>query len=175
MKTISDEYRAANAHEHDKADGYGVRGFKHLDKVLSCAQRFGAASVLDYGCGQGTLADRAKRVSAVPFACYDPAVKRFSAEPKPADLVVCTDVLEHIEPLYLGEVLEHLQLLAVKGLYLQIACRPAKRILDDGRNAHLIIQQPRFWFDTVSQYFEILEYRAEPNHAVLIIARPGGV
>lgn len=174
MKTISDEYRALNRREHEAADGYGIRGHLHLKHVLHLAERSKSTSVLDYGCGQATLAKHARRVSEIPFACYDPAIPEYAADPEPADLVSCTDVLEHIEPLYLGSVLEHIATLAQRAVYLQIACRPAKRVLSDGRNAHLIVREPHQWFDMIREHFEIIEYKAAPGHSVIIIGRKLG-
>lgn len=171
---ISEQYRAENARQHTESTGYGERGFKHLGEVLHFAGQIGAQSVLDYGCGKGTLAAHARRVSPLSFANYDPAIPAFAAEPAPADLVVCTDVLEHIEPLCLADVLDHLASLTVKGFYFQIACREAKRILGDGRNAHLLVRDPMFWFENVRQRFDILHFKAQPGHAVVIAGLPIG-
>jgi hypothetical protein len=69
----------------------------------------------------------------------------FAREPEPHDLVVCSDVLEHIEPDCLGDVLRHLYDLTKKALFVDVACRPAKKVLADGRNAHLIQRDPSAW------------------------------
>lgn len=171
MKTISEQYREQNALAHQANDGYGARGYKHLKAVLRVAERLDATSALDYGCGQGTLGAHAKRMTDIPFASYDPAVPQFAADPEPADLVVCTDVMEHVEPAYLHNVLDHIMQLARKGVYFEIACREALRTLPDGRNAHILIQPPEFWFQAISQYFTVLEYLAAPGHSVVIVAR----
>lgn len=171
---ISEQYRAENNRQHTESTGYGENGFRHLQNVLATAGRFGCESVLDYGCGKGTLAAHAKRISPLPFANYDPAIPDFAAEPKPADLVVCTDVLEHIEPICLQDVLQHLASLGNIGFYFQIACRPAKRILSDGRNAHLLIREPYFWLDNVRNHFDVTDFRAIPEHSVVIAGRAYG-
>lgn len=174
MKLISDEYRALNAHEHNCQNGYGIQGYKHLPQVLKLAERMQAQSVLDYGCGQATLSKHARRVSPLEFRNYDPAIAEFSALPEPADIVVCTDVLEHVEPACLAEVLGHIASLANKAAYLEIACRPAKRVLSDGRNAHINVRDGEFWLYTIRNYMDVLEYRAVPRHSVLIIGVTGG-
>lgn len=172
---ISEQYRSENHKQHTESTGYGERGYKHLQDVLHFAAKIGAQSVLDYGCGKGSLAAHAKRVSPLPFANYDPAIPAFAAEPVPADLVVCTDVLEHIEPLCLADVLEHLASLTVKGFYFQIACRPAKRVLSDGRNAHLLVKDPYFWWESLRLHFDITDFRAQPGHAVVVAGTRIGV
>lgn len=165
---ISDQYRAENARQHTESQGYGERGYKHLQDVLHMLRQHQCLSALDYGCGKGSLSHHARRVSEVPIANYDPSIPEFAADPAPADLVVCTDVLEHIEPLCLQDVLQHLAELTQKVFYFQIACRPAKRILSDGRNAHLLVREPYFWLDTLRHHFDITDFRALPGHSVVI-------
>lgn len=174
MELISDEYRALNARAHEDNNGYGVSGHRHHKVVLALLERFGCASMLDYGCGQASLGKMIKRLSPVAVANYDPAVPEYNKHPEPADLVVCTDVMEHVEPLYLTRVLEDLTRLTNKAIFFEIACRPAKRILADGRNAHILQQPGPFWYETLRWHFDILEYRAQPNHSVQLVCVPKG-
>lgn len=174
MSVITEQYAKENAYQHSRNDGYGERGYKHLDDILHVIRREGCATALDYGCGKATLAKRAKRVCEATFANYDPAIPEFAAAPSPADLVVCTDVLEHVEPLCLHDVLAHMQELAQKAVYLQIATRPALRILSDGRNAHLLVREPYFWFDNLRQFFDITDMRVMPGHSVVFVCKPLG-
>ena len=174
MPLITDGYRDLNRRAHLAADGYGVQGYKYLQPILALAERVGAQSILDYGCGQGTLAAYAKRMSPLPVHNYDPAIPEWAGEPSPADVVVCTDVLEHIEPLCLPEVMEHLAFLTNKAAYFIIACRPAKRVLDDGRNAHLIVREPAFWFNTLSEHFDVVEFKATRGVYCFAIVEPKG-
>lgn len=174
MELISEEYRALNAREHEANNGYGVNGHRHLKTVLNLVDRFGAATVLDYGCGQANLSKHAKRVSPALFINYDPAVPLYSALPAPADVVACTDVLEHVEPLNLSFVLEHIASLTNKAAFFEIACRPAKRVLSDGRNAHINLHDGLFWFDTLRWYFDIVEMHAQPKHSVQLVCVPRG-
>lgn len=172
---ISEQYRKENHRQHTETQGYGERGYKHLDDVLHVLRRNQCTSALDYGCGKGSLSKHARRVCEVPIANYDPAVPEFAAEPVSADLIICTDVLEHVEPLSLNDVLQHMHSLCDKAFYFQIACRPAKRTLSDGRNAHLLVQPPYFWLDTLRRFFDITEFKALPGHSVVVYGRPLGV
>lgn len=171
---ISDQYRAENTKQHTESTGYGEKGYKHLDDVIYVLRREKCTSALDYGCGKGTLSRHAKRVCEVPIVNYDPAVPEFSAHPQPADLVICTDVLEHIEPLCLQEVLQDLAQLTQSAFYFQIATRPAKRVLSDGRNAHLMIREPYFWLDTLRLHFDVTEFRVNPGHSIVVSGKPYG-
>ena len=91
---ISAEYRALNRTLHQTNLAYGVGGSKHVETILKLANQIGTKSVLDYGCGKSLLAKN------LPFPIweYDPAVPGKEESPRAADLVICTDVLEHIEP-----------------------------------------------------------------------------
>jgi uncharacterized Rossmann fold enzyme len=90
---ISDEMRELNARLHRDNLAYGVGGGKHAGTVLKLADSIKTTSVLDYASGKGYLA------KAIPFPIweYDPAIPGKQESPRPADLVVCTDVLEHVE------------------------------------------------------------------------------
>lgn len=176
MQLITEQYRDLNAREHQAQNGYGVNGQRHLQTVIKLAEGLQCTTALDYGCGQASLSKAAKRVSTVKFQNYDPAIEEYAALPEPADLVVCTDVLEHVEPECLYAVLQHIDQLTLKVAYLEIACRPAKRVLADGRNAHINQQSGSWWLDAVLSItgFDVREYRANPGHSVVMVCQPGG-
>ena len=139
---ISAEYRQLNAQLHRENMAYGVGGEKHAEQVLKLTKVLKTKDVLDYGCGKGRLA------KGLPFHIqeYDPAVPGKEESPKPADIVVCTDVLEHIEPEKLGDVLRDLKRCTRLVGYFTIHMGPASKTLPDGRNTHLI-QRPRKWWE----------------------------
>jgi hypothetical protein len=144
---LSPEYAAMLAHMH-QGQCWGADGHKHAAVVRELISQVAAVTVLDYGCGRGELA---KVLSPQRVSEYDPGIAGKDGMPKPCDLVVCTDVLEHIEPDRLGNVLDHLTVLAGKALYLVIATRPAQAVLPDGRNAHLIVRDAAFWLDKLKE------------------------
>lgn len=144
----SPEYRALLRHEHETTS-WGKAGASHADTVREWAARVGATSVLDYGCGGATLKKPLTQTSGLfvfDVQEYDPGIPGKTQMPRPADLVVCTDVLEHVEPDKLDAVLKHLRVLALRGAFFVIAPGPDKKhTLADGRNAHLIIKPPDWW------------------------------
>ena len=163
---ITEEYRKMNEALHSSRPTYGASGKRWAHKVISIGYR----DVLDYGCGKGTLA------KALPFKIkeYDPAVPGKETLPKPAEFVVCTDVLEHIEPDQIDSVLHHLRTLTLeKGLFV-IATREAHKVLPDGRNAHLIIQPFEWWKEKLQLAgFEIeeVEEDASQDGEFMVIVR----
>jgi hypothetical protein len=76
--------------------------------------------------------------------------------PEPADLVVCRDVMEHVEGDCIDAVLVHIARLALRAAVFAIACHPAHQSLPDGRNTHCSIHPPEWWRERLQQHFELL-------------------
>jgi hypothetical protein len=146
---ISAPYLEMQRTLHAAPRGYGGRGDKWAGVVLQVALKYRATSILDYGCGQGSLARvlRSQDLGAIRVDEYDPAIPGKDGMPEFADLVVCTDVLEHIEPDRLDAVLAHLRMLTRKAVFAVISTKGTNKVLSDGRNAHLIIQPGGWWKD----------------------------
>lgn len=119
---ISERYLSLNKDLHDQGS-YGRKGDKWTARVKQLLDQFKPDTVLDYGCGQGALSRSLDR----HIAEYDPAIEGKNSLPAPADLVICTDVLEHIEPELLDNVLDHLKKVTHMALFAVICTRPAKK------------------------------------------------
>lgn len=152
-RLISWDYLCQQRELHGREEFYGAKGYKWAGPVLALITEIGATSVLDYGCGSGTLARklRAQHLPWLRIAEYDPAIPGKDGYPSFADLVTCTDVLEHVERDRLPFVLTHLQGLARKALFAVIALRPSEKTLRDGRNAHLIVEPTAWWLAQLEQ------------------------
>lgn len=150
---ISDAYRALNAELHNREQIYGFKSRPpRVARARHIAERAGCASILDYGCGKGT---NGRELGA---ALYDPAVPEFEARPEPADLVICWDVLEHVEPACLDEVLRDIAFLARRAAYIIVATRPdGSKLLADGRNPHLIVQPWEWWAERLARVWPTLD------------------
>jgi len=148
--------------EAHKNDDYGISGHKWAEYI----KRFGIDDILDYGCGKRTL----EKALGFPIHNYDPAIEAFSAMPEPAQMVVCGDVLEHVEPECLDSVLAHLVELTIEYGFFVIGTHKAKRILSDGRNAHILLRSPEWWRNELSQYFDIIE-AIEGNGEFVVFVR----
>jgi len=150
-EVISSDYIAQNRELHDRSTSYGVSVMKHIDTIKSLYDKVEAKSLLDYGCGKGLLA----RQLDFPIWEYDPAIPGKNSPPRAADLVVCVDVLEHIEPYYLDNVLFDISRCIKKVGYLVIGTRPAQKTLPDGRNTHLIVEGKAWWVERLSKFFTL--------------------
>lgn len=168
MKTISDEYRALQRQFHHDRDDYGRSGHKWADKVLGWADQLQSHEILDYGCGKQTL----QKAIPYPITNYDPCIAGCDDDPVPHDFVVCTDVLEHIEPDLVDNVLDHIASLTKKLCFLTVATRPAVKFLPDGRNAHLIQEGPAWWLHKIVDRFDVQSYQRTSDGEFVVLAFP---
>jgi hypothetical protein len=162
---ISAEYVALNVRLHQDNLAYGVGGEKHAPTILKLSHALNTTSILDYGCGKGYLA------KALPFPIweYDPAIPAKAASPRPADIVVATDVLEHVEPEYLEGVLHDLARCTQKVGYFVIHTGPASKMLADGRNAHLLQRDAQWWRVQLQKLFTIGRQQEEPPLVTFVV------
>ena len=123
---ISSEYLELNRRLHSDPN-YGTSGRKYAQRVLWLTE---SRDILDYGCGKRTL----ETWLGFEIKNYDPVTN--PERPSPSEVVVCTDVLEHIEEGCLEAVLDDLRRVVSGFGYFTIATGPAKKVLPDGRNAH---------------------------------------
>jgi 2-polyprenyl-3-methyl-5-hydroxy-6-metoxy-1,4-benzoquinol methylase len=134
-----------------RPQGFGGK-VKDLGKFYKYVDTWNPKSVLDYGCGKGHILSHLKdKYPTIKFTGYDPALPMFSTQPKDSyDCIFSNDVLEHIEPEFINQVLEHIDTLASKYIWLRIDTVPARKILSDGRNAHLILESQQWWNDKLT-------------------------
>ena len=152
---ISDDYRKLNSELHETNHSYGVgestkQWYPH---VVHFAQVLRAFSILDYGAGKGAMGSA---LSHLMITNYDPSIEDISEPPEPHDLVVSLDVLEHIEPELIDNVLDDIQRCAVKGVFLTVNMMPAHKTLADGRNAHLLQRPIDWWLPKFMQRWDLV-------------------
>jgi hypothetical protein len=175
METISPEYAELNAQLHKSFERYGCNSARHLERIEKLMKEAGCHSVLDYGCGKGGLV-KALEGKHIPVQGYDPAMEEYSDAPKPADMVVCTDVLEHIEPEKLDAVLADLNRLTLKTAFLLIALRyDSTKTLPDGTNPHKIVESLDWWVAKLRVVFgydavKVTAYRKD-HHTIIHILK----
>lgn len=181
---ITDEYRALNAELHERNPLYGVSGQQWAREVLRLALECKAEDILDYGCGKQTLAEaltdsdygvagNALRFTGKKIIGYDPALEGLDEPPEPADLVICGDVLEHIEPECLDAVLDDLARVTKKTLFVVVSTIPAKKKLKDGRNAHLIVKPMEWWMPKIAERFHVKRF-VDHGGEFSVVAGPEG-
>jgi hypothetical protein len=150
---------------------YGVTGKKYGQLVSQIVDKAEIDHLLDYGCGSNlSLTETLKPKRKFTYQGYDPGVKKYAGDPVPADMVACIDVLEHVEPEYLEDVLDHLQELTKHILFCSIHTGPAGKTLEDGRNAHLTQQPLSWWLPQIMDRFDIQTVQVKNAREFWIVA-----
>jgi hypothetical protein len=78
-------------------------------------------------------------------------------------MVCCIDVLEHIEPDLLDNVLDDLKRVTKRIGFFTVSTSPAEKTLPDGRNAHLIQAAPEWWLPKFMERFELHVFQRTPD------------
>ena len=158
---------------HDLIDSYKVLHqeegkFKGISLVplvptlMSLVKENNCKTLLDYGCGKAIPydKDRCKEVdlrhpiqklcNLKSFDLYDPAYEKYSKlSKKKYDIVVCTDVLEHIAEQDIDYVLTEILSRSKKIVFLNISCQPALKHFKEGKfkgkNVHISVFDPSWW------------------------------
>jgi 2-polyprenyl-3-methyl-5-hydroxy-6-metoxy-1,4-benzoquinol methylase len=150
---ISQEYQEQIATLHKNDPRWGTTGRLFAPQIEKLIQDFQPKNILDYGCGKQTLARSLPRYRIIG---YDPAIPGLEAPPEPVDMVISTDVLEHIEPEFLDDVLDDLQRVTKEILFATVSVLPANAVLPDGRNAHLIVEPLEWWLPKLMDRFGMI-------------------
>lgn len=142
--------------------------------IAELAELAKAKSIIDYGCGKGTLEKalqaRWMQVPVCDIVSYDPCVAGREMK-RPCDLVACTDVLEHIEPECLETVLADMKAMMLRVGFFSIHTGPAMKHLPDGRNAHLIQKPYTWWFNKLAEYFWISKLTTLNDDVFVTVAK----
>lgn len=169
--TISESYRDLQKKLHENPH-YGEASLVFADVVKRIFEKTKAKSISDYGAGKCNLKVGLERSGLKDFDYYpyDPAFPEYGP-PRAADLTCCIDVLEHIEPEYLENVIQDLQAITLRFGFFTIATGPAMKVLADGRNAHLIQQPSSWWLERLEKSFVIEQVHGESDYNFLVLVR----
>ena len=133
---------------------YGKTSIKLYDMLEKIINDLNISSILDYGCGKSKLLDLIKKNKKIKVYKYDPAIKKYSKLTKnKVNLVICTDVLQHV-PLYdLDRVLKEIK---SKGVYVlfYIKCTNHKTKLPNKTYANCTVYDKKWWLEKLSNYYD---------------------
>jgi hypothetical protein len=150
---ITTEYQKALLNLHSRYQ-WGTTGGEYAgDSVFELLKGHpDIRTVLDYGCGEGGLKKfvEEKGITDRQWTMYDPGMEKFKEPPKGKfDLVITTDVLEHVEEDMLDRVLDNLRDLTGDFLYSEIACYYTNVVFADGpyagQDLHINMKAPDVW------------------------------
>jgi hypothetical protein len=171
---ISPSYKIEQEALHAKGN-YGTASIQYAPLVTEIVNKLEVTHLLDYGCGSMlNLYKHIKPTRKLTYQAYDPGTEDYSEPPTPAEMVACIDVLEHIEPDYLDQVLDDLRRLTEVVLFCTVHTGPAVKVLSDGRNAHLTQQPMSWWLPKLWQRFDLqtVQVSGEKQFYCIAYAKP---
>ena len=175
---ITPEYQEQQRQMHQNPKiNYGTTGEQYGEMVGSIVDTMEINTLLDYGSGHNlSLTRTLKPQRKFTYIPYDPGVEEYSDDPEPADMVACIDVLEHIEPDLIENVMDHLEELTGTVLFATVHTGPAGKNLPDGRNAHLIQEEVEWWLPKFWERFFVqsVTRRSMMGFEVIALANNSG-
>jgi 2-polyprenyl-3-methyl-5-hydroxy-6-metoxy-1,4-benzoquinol methylase len=167
---LSEEYREQLEQIHSSTK-WGATARGKWKQIVKIAESIEEINILDYGAGQGGF--KKKLQEEIPNTYnvieYEPGRKELSASPEPQNYVICIDVLEHVEPELVDNVLDDLKRVTLKRGFFTVSTRLAHRKLPDGRNAHLTVEPIEWWKDKINKRFNILKFAPYENGGEFIV------
>lgn len=152
---INKEYQNQIQELHSK--GKFNNGAKQFDIVEPFIKQYEPQNLIDFGCGKGALiATIHEHYPSIDVFGYDPGNPDFNVMPdRTFDAIISTDAIEHIEPEHLADSLSVMGNKMERCGFFRIACHPAKKLLPDGRNCHLIVEEPTWWRQQILDHMSV--------------------
>ena len=152
MHSKIDLYREYHS---DPTNHYSGNSLKmHFQSIHNLIKEKNCKTALDYGCGGASsyIDDRIHlKWGLEDMGLYDPAVSQFGALPGTEyDLVICTDVLEHVPEEEIPDTLSQIFGLSKLCSFINIAMYPASTTLSNGENAHCTLKSIDWWRSKMS-------------------------
>lgn len=169
---ISKAYKEEQEKLHENPN-YGVASVEFAPLVSNMIDSLEIDEMLDYGAGKGRLGMSINPNRRLIIDHYDPARPEWSEAPEPRQFVACIDVLEHIEPDYIDNVLDDLKRVVKQYGFFTIHTGPACKFLSDGRNAHLIQEDFRWWLPKLWERFDVHMMSHTP-HGFYVLVKSNG-
>jgi hypothetical protein len=141
---------------HEAMPGYGRTGLRLKPFILPLILDLKANQILDFGCGKGALGTSLME-GGLNVTLFDPFVEAYNQKPcGEYDIVLNTDVLEHIPEDVLPSVLEEIAGYSKNAVFV-ISLTFADHILANGDNAHCTIRSRDWWRKKLEEVFPSVE------------------
>jgi hypothetical protein len=153
MAIVEENLIAQYSAVHGDRKSWGKSAHRYLSQIQACVAELKPAVILEYGCGKSELCNQLDYGTAA-YHRYDPAIPHLDKMTVGyADLLINTDVLEHIPRADIPDVLRHMRSLTER-VFFYVCTRPASTILPNGQNAHCTLLQADEWLALIRAHFD---------------------
>jgi hypothetical protein len=170
-KYYSSKYQSMLIDMHKKRPwGGAVDG--SIERINTYARLSEVKSILDYGSGYGAFKDKIEATyTDVVYSIheYEPGQPELAGDPPICDASICIDVMEHIEPKLVDNVIEHIHNKTNKWTFQKICLRAATgNFPGTKQNLHLIVMPAAWWVKKLSPYWEMIDLTATTGHLTFL-------
>lgn len=167
-----DEYRSI----HQKDPKYGRSSEKlipTIDLLIKDLKSRGAIhnlqpTILDFGCGKSHAAEIVGTLNNMRPIRYDPAIPELEKiYVSKADIVINTDVLEHLDLAEVNLVLQDIRSMT-ENAFFNIATTSASKHLSTGENAHVTVHSPGWWKRKIEEFYRQAHYIPSSRSSVAL-------
>lgn len=155
MLITNQKYQELYHKEHEKGHFQGFQVMKYKDAIGALVRETNARTLLDYGCGKGlgyTVEKVHKEWDVSMPLLYDPYFPPYNKRPLGMfNGVICLDVLEHVPEGDVPDVLADIFSYVDKFALITIDLHPARKVLDNGENAHVTLKPHKWWEDQINK------------------------
>lgn len=163
-------------HATNKLFSKGTALLKHIPEIVQLARENHCNTILDYGCGKAMfwkseLWKPLFNQSIKKVTLYDPFIPEYSEDPANGprhDMVVCTDVMEHVPVEDTDEFISRLFRCARRLVFLNISTVPARKTFEDGTNLHINLKTEKEWLNIIHKHRFKAEYDFKTNYRVIV-------
>ncbi len=151
---------------------YGKSSEKLLDIIEPILVENKITSLLDFGCGKSSLANKISELYGIDCYKYDPAIEKYSTlVNEKIDFVICTDVLQHVPYYDLENVMSTIRSLSDFAL-LKIKCTTHHTLLPNGQPANCTVHDEKWWMNFIYNYYNCIEkIDFEDTTSVILLVR----
>jgi len=158
-KEYTNQYSAIH-----NSENYGVSSENFKDFISILIDDIKVNNVLDYGCGKSKLSDELAKKLNIKNYKYDPSIEGLDNIPvNKVDLIINTDVLEHIPEDILDNVLEKIASLSSK-VYFNIHNGIVAGFKFGEESPHCTVHPAKWWKSKLQKYFKIVTELESPNY-----------
>ncbi|MCV6598921.1 MAG: class I SAM-dependent methyltransferase [Alphaproteobacteria bacterium] len=164
MGLLNEKYINQYEELHNSKEDFGTSSLSFIEEICFIINIYKPKTILDYGCGKGVLADKLQEIyKNKKIYKYDPAIKEYSKIPvNKVDMVINTDVLEHIPEQDIPNILEHISSIC-RFAYFNLHHAKAQNILPNGENAHCTVKDPDWYDNIIGKYFKNITHLSSRN------------
>ena len=152
MSAYLEQYRLL----HEQRVDYGSTSTKRAPYILPHVRALKPQTVIDYGAGTSALWALIEDCGVGHVWRYDPGIPKLSRRPKPAELLVSIDMLEHVPIDELDGVISDMASLSKRAVII-IDGHLAKTILPNGDNAHATVRPAVWWHERLRRHYPYVE------------------